>query len=86
MSSRRAAFEQQTRLTTSVPAPNADDESAGSGGGVAKQVKEYRKKQKQKEVEKDDLVSRLTRGLSKRPFLECPIVRLVRNLNCPSPG
>lgn len=73
MSSRRAAFEQQTKLTTSVPAPTAAEDDS-SGSGVAKQVKEYRKKHKQKEVEKDDLVSRLTRGLSKRPFLECPIV------------
>jgi transcriptional repressor NF-X1 len=77
ISSRRAAFEQQTKLTTAISRT-----SDGSGGAARRlsvdqeQVKEYRAKhrKREKEAEKDDLISRLTRGLGRKPFLECPIV------------
>ncbi|ORY30230.1 hypothetical protein BCR39DRAFT_530107 [Naematelia encephala] len=72
VSSRRAAFDLQTKLTATV--------SRSSDGNVERQealhgqTEEYRAQQKRKvKEEKDDLVSRLTRGLKNRPFLECPI-------------
>lgn len=71
-SSRRAAFEQQTKLTTSAPAVAADVSPTS-----IKEDKAYQKQkqpERKKREEKDDLVSRLTRGLGRRPFLECPIV------------
>jgi hypothetical protein len=80
ISSRRAAFEQQTKLTTTVS--RTSDGSSGAARRLSvdqEQVKEYRAKhrRREKEAEKDDLISRLTRGLGRKPFLECPIV-------CPS--
>ncbi|RSH92518.1 hypothetical protein EHS25_008934 [Saitozyma podzolica] len=80
ISSRRAAFEQQSKLTTTVS--RTSDGSSGAARRLSvdqEQVKEYRAKhrKREKEAEKDDLISRLTRGLGRKPFLECPIV-------CPS--
>ena len=79
-SSRRAAFEQQTKLTTSGGKADTGREAADSlapdkGNKVDAEV---RGKGRSKE-EKDDLVSRLTRGLKSRPYLECPIVSLIQS-------
>lgn len=74
ISSRRAAFEQQTKLTTSV-----SRSSDGSGPRRASPVEAETRlptNKKGKAEEKDDHVSRLIRGLKSRPFLECPIVCL----------
>jgi transcriptional repressor NF-X1 len=62
-SSRRAAFDQGAKLTKTV--------SASSTGSHEK--KEFKPKEKRSTSEADDLIDRLTRGLGKRPFLECPI-------------
>ncbi|OCF33712.1 transcriptional repressor NF-X1 [Kwoniella heveanensis BCC8398] len=66
---RKAAFQQSNKLTTSTK-PSVDNtpkhpELAKNGGGGGRGGK--------KKDEPDDLVSRLTRGLKSRPFLECPI-------------
>jgi transcriptional repressor NF-X1 len=66
ISSRKAAFISGTKLTSST-SPSSDDERLIKGKKVVEA-------EKVKEKEKDDLVSRLTRGLKTRPFLECPIV------------
>lgn len=69
MSSRRAAFEQQTKLTITV-----SRSSDGSTVRRASKDEAHPREQKRgKAEEKDDLISRLTRGLKSRPFLECPI-------------
>ncbi|WVQ98382.1 hypothetical protein IAU59_005505 [Kwoniella sp. CBS 9459] len=66
---RKAAFQQSNKLTASSnpsadsatkPANPSSTKNAGGRGG-------------KKKDEPDDLVSRLTRGLRNRPFLECPI-------------
>ena len=62
-SSRRAAFDQGAKLTKTV--------SASSTGSHEK--KEFKPKEKRSTSEADDLIDRLTRGLGKRPFFECPI-------------
>lgn len=75
-SSRRAAFESQTRLTGTSARANGAVETKTDGSGKVNgdgQLEEYRDKQ-ERVVEKDDLISRLTRGLQRGPFLECPIV------------
>lgn len=64
--SRKAAFDQGAKLTKTT--------SASSSGSVLddrkKEVKTHKDK---KTAEADDLIDRLTRGLGKRPFFECPI-------------
>ena len=68
-SSRRAAFEQQSKLTDrSDGHGQSGDPEKKSGGGTKGRKKDIGE-------QKDDLVSRLTRGLKSRPYLECPIVR-----------
>jgi transcriptional repressor NF-X1 len=62
-SSRRAAFDQGAKLTKTI--------SASSAGSHEK--KEFKPKEKRSTSEADDLIDRLTRGLGKRPFFECPI-------------
>lgn len=64
-SSRRAAFERQTKLTTAGDRAEAAQSAEKSTTSAIPARK----------VDKDDLISRLTRGLGKRPFVECPIVR-----------
>ena len=71
ISSRRAAFDQQTKLTNTVS--RQSDGSAPRNLSVVKADAHVKKPGK--EV-KDDLMSRLTRGLKSSPFLECPIVRI----------
>lgn len=74
--SRRAAFDEQTKLTTTI-----SRSSAGSGGreeeAQQRRTNGTRKRGADREPEKDDLVSRLTRGLGRKPFFECPIVCLL---------
>ncbi|KAL7419049.1 FKBP12-associated protein [Cryptotrichosporon argae] len=60
-SARRAAFDNKAKL------------SSAKGKSAQEQLDEYRHESKEREYESDDLNARLTRGLSKRPFLECPI-------------
>nr|XP_031857852.1 uncharacterized protein CI109_006724 [Kwoniella shandongensis]KAA5524924.1 hypothetical protein CI109_006724 [Kwoniella shandongensis] len=67
VSGRRAAFQQTTKLTTTISRTSAD-------GAAQKEVaKKVEKREKRNKDEPDDLVSRLIRGLKNRPFLECPI-------------
>lgn len=75
-SSRRAAFDQQTKLTTSADRASSTATSPSAhSAGLPEEVKEVPKKVgNRRKEEKDDLVSRLTRGLKSRPYLECPIV------------
>ncbi len=73
MSSRRAAFEQQTKLTTSI---SRSSDSRGPRRASADEANVQQSKKRGKKEEKDDLISRLTRGLKTRPFLECPIGRI----------
>lgn len=61
VSSRRAAFEKGTKLTT-----NEKKES--------RPRKQHNVQQQPSLPEADDLNSRLTRGLAKKPYIECPIV------------
>lgn len=78
-SSRRAAFESQTKLTTTH---NDDGEVSGQGRTTKGQNGDGNEKGKNAKggrtikEDKDDLVSRLTRGLKSRPYLECPIVSM----------
>ena len=76
ISSRRAAFDQQTKLTYTMS--RKSDGSAPRRVSVAET--DARAKKPGKEV-KDDLISRLTRGLKSQPFLECPIVRIFCHVN-----
>ncbi|ODO11918.1 hypothetical protein I350_00702 [Cryptococcus amylolentus CBS 6273] len=70
---RRAAFEQSTKLTsmnhkggkTMKPGQKEDP-----GQGVVRAEQQAKKSAGQ---ESDDLVTRLTKGLKNRPFVECPI-------------
>lgn len=68
-SARRAAFEQQTKLTS-----NATKDRLAAA--VARPTEPKKVKKKNEEELKDDHVSVLTRGLKSRPFLECPIVSM----------
>jgi transcriptional repressor NF-X1 len=70
-SARRAAFDQGAKLTKSVSASSG---SSGSGA-VAQSAGGETKKENSKRTtsEADDLINRLTRGLGKRPYFECPI-------------
>lgn len=63
VSSRRAAFERGTKLTTGDAAPKKDK--------ARKHVDH-----EPRGPEPDDLNSRLTRGLRGKPFIECPIVSI----------
>lgn len=67
VSSRRAAFEKGTKLTT-----NEKKES--------RPRKQHNVQQQPSLPEADDLNSRLTRGLAKKPYIECPIVSSFSNL------
>lgn len=76
-SSRRAAFDQQTKLTTNKAASTSETSSPSAQSvGLPKEenTDSGRKNGTKRKEEKDDLVSRLTRGLKSRPYLECPIV------------
>ncbi|KAK8847697.1 hypothetical protein IAR55_005556 [Kwoniella newhampshirensis] len=64
---RRAAFEQSTKLTHTLSRTSSD------GVASKEQAKKVDQREKTKKDEPDDLVSKLTRGLKNRPFLECPI-------------
>jgi hypothetical protein len=81
MNSRKAAF--QARLTTEEAAPTdleaeAMERAATGAGSKSHQHMKWEKNPRGRGsavvVEADDLASKLTRGLSMRPFLECPIV------------
>ncbi|ORX35861.1 hypothetical protein BD324DRAFT_602357 [Kockovaella imperatae] len=61
VSSRRAAFDKQTKLTTESDVDTASDPP------------NLRKSRRAKQDEKDDWISKLTRGLKSKPFIECPI-------------
>lgn len=63
-SSRRAAFDQGAKLTKTTSASSA-------GSHDKKDTKLI--KEKRTGTEADDLIDRLTRGLGKKPFFECPI-------------
>ncbi|WVW78077.1 hypothetical protein I302_100028 [Kwoniella bestiolae CBS 10118] len=67
VSSRKAAFQQSTKLTKTVSRSSAEEVKP------AQPTKKPVQKERRKKDEPDDLVSRLTRGLKQRPFLECPI-------------
>ncbi|WVF69444.1 hypothetical protein IAT40_004221 [Kwoniella sp. CBS 6097] len=64
---RRAAFQQSNKLST----PAGSAEAATTKPSESAKIGEGRGGKKKDEP--DDLVSRLTRGLKSRPFLECPI-------------
>lgn len=63
-SSRRAAFDQGAKLTKTTSA-------SSTGSHEKKDIKPV--KEKRSATEADDLIDRLTRGLGKKPFFECPI-------------
>jgi hypothetical protein len=65
-SSRRAAFDQGAKLTKTTSA-------SSTGSHDHAQKKDVKPKEKRSTSEADDLIDRLTRGLGKRPFFECPI-------------
>ncbi|WVQ85287.1 hypothetical protein IAT38_007452 [Cryptococcus sp. DSM 104549] len=69
LTGRRAAFEQSTKLTGSKDKKTMNAGEQGRGATDVKGEKPERKKP----VESDDLVTRLTKGLKSRPFVECPI-------------
>lgn len=76
-SSRRAAFDQQTKLTTHADATSSAASSPSTSSVILpreEKVDQGKNKGPRRKEEKDDLVSRLTRGLKSRPYLECPIV------------
>jgi hypothetical protein len=50
----------------------------GQANGDAKDKSKNGKGGRTIKEDKDDLVSRLTRGLKSRPYLECPIVSMAR--------
>lgn len=64
-SARRAAFEQGAKLTK--------PESAEAAGKGDQKAAARAKVEKRPVTEADDLIDRLTRGLGKSPFFECPI-------------
>ena len=63
VSKRRAAFESQGSTLTQAVSSTSDDTA-----------KVHRPRKRRDSDGKDDLTSRLIRGLGRRPFLECPIV------------
>ncbi|WWC68275.1 uncharacterized protein I206_102198 [Kwoniella pini CBS 10737] len=67
VTSRKAAFQQANKLTKTTSRSSAENPDSA----LVTQAK--RQTEKKKKDEPDDLVSRLTRGLRQRPFLECPI-------------
>ncbi|KAL1408816.1 FKBP12-associated protein [Vanrija albida] len=64
VSSRRAAFEKGSKLTTSNDKPRAKANDKDHGHSHSHEPRGN---------EPDDLNSRLTRGLRNKPFIECPI-------------
>ena len=70
-SSRRAAFERQARLTT---AETDDTDGDVTAEDALNEPKRNGRARRQKQDEKDDWISKLTRGLKSRPFIDCPIV------------
>ncbi|WWC59831.1 uncharacterized protein I303_102393 [Kwoniella dejecticola CBS 10117] len=69
VTSRKAAFQQSNKLTKTISRSSAENSVSKSAQAQAKKPQVERRKKD----EPDDLVSRLTRGLRQRPFLECPI-------------
>jgi transcriptional repressor NF-X1 len=66
--SRKAAFDQGAKLTKTT--------SASSSGSTLEDTRKKETKSTHKDkktAEADDLIDRLTRGLGKKPFFECPI-------------
>ena len=68
--SRREAFDRQSKLTSAADA-------GGAGTKTAERIERPNLSRRQKEEEKDDWISKLTRGLKSRPFIECPIVSIL---------
>ncbi|WWC86565.1 uncharacterized protein L201_001442 [Kwoniella dendrophila CBS 6074] len=69
VSSRKAAFQQSTKLTKVLSRSSTE----GNSVKPLQPSKKANQGEKRKKDEPDDLVSRLTRGLKQKPFLECPI-------------
>ncbi|WVQ71133.1 hypothetical protein IAR50_000658 [Cryptococcus sp. DSM 104548] len=71
--SRRAAFEQSTKLTSMNPKGGKTMMPGQKKEPTQGVVRAKQQAEKVASQESDDLVTRLTKGLKNRPFLECPI-------------
>lgn len=67
---RRAAFEQGAKLTKTV---SASSDSTTTSAKTEQKPHRKSKMEKRLKSDADDLIDRLTRGLGKKPFFECPI-------------